>query len=170
MPGWWKWGGKIGNLRQGHDSREEGDASNGVQVWEMREENVGRCKNHDPPGGPDWSAFSAKWFVGLLQRISSGDHVHDARANFQDKLLRYNNVEPKNLTKSMLPSISCVSTICLYKVMTHDRISTVIPEPLHIKKKYNESYEKHLVSFNVILNVKFGQERNQRYHPSSDMV
>lgn len=63
-------------IPQGHDSGDERDAGDGVEIGEMREKEVNRAKDHDEVSCSNGFAVGADSVMELLQRFASSDHVN----------------------------------------------------------------------------------------------
>lgn len=71
----------------------------------MGEEELDGGEHHDEVGGPDRPAFGADGGVELLDRLASGDHVHDVGPNLHHELLRHHDPQAELRPKGVLPQL-----------------------------------------------------------------
>lgn len=98
---------RDGGVAERHDGGGEGHAGDGVEVWELREDEVDGGEDHDEVGELDVLAAVAlaEHVVELLQRLAAGDHVHDVDADLDDELLRHHDPEAQLLAERVLPEL-----------------------------------------------------------------
>ena len=90
---------------EGHDSSCQRDPRDGVEVRQLREDEVDRGEDHDEVGALDRLAVKADGVVELLERCSTGDHVDDVHPNLDNQLLGNHDPETELFPKGMLPEL-----------------------------------------------------------------
>jgi hypothetical protein len=88
-----------------HDRGCEGDERDGVEIWELREEQLDGGEDHDPGAGVEGLAVRASDGVALLEGLAAGDHVDDAAADLHDELLRDDDPKAQLVAERVLAQL-----------------------------------------------------------------
>ena len=121
-----------------HDRGGEGDERDGVEVGELREEQVDGGEDHDPGAGPERVAVGARDGVALLQRLAAGDHVDDADADLDDELLRDDDPEAELVAEGVLAEL-----VVAVEALARDALVHLHHLPQRVQRDHPRQEHRH---------------------------